>query len=63
MSRAAVAWLTVEEAAKRLDRSDQLVRRWLRQGRLRGQLFGRSWMVQEREIARFRRHEPERRPR
>ncbi len=56
-----MAWLTVEEVAKRLDRGEELVRRWLREGRLRGQLFGRSWMVQEREVERFRRHEPERR--
>ncbi|MDE3103185.1 MAG: helix-turn-helix domain-containing protein [Chloroflexota bacterium] len=56
-----MAWLTVEKVARRLDRSEQLVRRWLREGRLRGQLFGRSWMVQEREIERFHRHEPRRR--
>lgn len=58
-----MAWLTVEEVAKRLDRSEELVRRWLREGRMWGQLFGRSWMVQESELDRFRRHEPERRTR
>ncbi len=58
-----VARLTVDEAARRLDRNVQLVRRWVREGRLRGQLFGRSWMIQERDLERFRRHEPERRRR
>lgn len=41
----------------------ELVRRWIRHGRLRGQPFRRSLMAQERELARLRRHEPERRRR
>ncbi len=39
-----------------------MVRRWLREGRLRGEKYGRDWMVNDRELARFLRDEP-RRPR
>lgn len=55
--------LTVVQVAERLERSEALVRRWLRAGVLRGELLGRMWFVTERELERFKRHEPERRQR
>lgn len=55
--------LTVPEAARRLARNPELVRRWLREGRLRGQKFGRDWLVSERDLDRFRGREPDRRRR
>jgi excisionase family DNA binding protein len=54
---------TTIEAAARLRRHPELVRRWLRDGRLRGEQSGRDWLVTEREIARFLRTEPQRRAR
>lgn len=53
--------ITVPEVARRLGRNPQLVRRWMREGRLRGEKFGRDWLVTERELERFRRSEPQRR--
>lgn len=58
-----VAKLTVPDAAARLKRNPDLVRRWLLEGRLRGEKFGPVWMIDERELERFRRQEPERRRR
>jgi len=58
-----VVRLTVTEVAKRLARHPELVRRWLREGRLRGEQYGREWLVTEREVERFHRAEPERRKR
>lgn len=55
--------MTVREVAERLKRNEDLVRRWLRDGRLQGQRFGRDWMVSERDLARFQRSEPQRRER
>lgn len=55
-------WLTVEEAARRLDRHPELVRQWLREGRLKGERFGHMWSVSERELMRFLRVEPRKRP-
>jgi len=55
--------LTVAEASRRLRRHPELVRRWLREGRLRGEQYGREWLIAEREIERFTRAEPERRRR
>ncbi|MGH2451627.1 MAG: helix-turn-helix domain-containing protein [Candidatus Limnocylindria bacterium] len=52
---------TVEQAARWLGRNPQLVRRWLREGRLRGERFGRAWLLTHDELRRFRRSEPERR--
>ena len=51
----------MREAAERLRRDPKLVYRWLSDGRLRGERFGHAWLVREREIERFRKHEPERR--
>jgi excisionase family DNA binding protein len=39
--------ITVAEAAKRLDRSIEQVRRNLRDGKLRGQRVGNQWFVDE----------------
>lgn len=58
-----MAKLTVPEAAARLARNPKLVRRWLTEGKLKGGKFGPVWMVDERELARFRKNEPERRER
>lgn len=52
---------TTTEAAARLRRHPELVRRWLREGRLKGERFARDWLVTEREIERFLRREPQRR--
>jgi excisionase family DNA binding protein len=58
-----VGKVTVEEVAKRLRRNPELVRRWLREGRLSGEAFGPVWAIDEREVERFRRQGPERRRR
>ena len=55
--------LTVGEVARRLSRHPELIRRWLREGRLKGEQYGREWLVTRREVDRFRRTEPERRRR
>ena len=39
--------LNVAEAAKRLQRSTEQVRRYLREGKLRGQRIGNQWFVEE----------------
>ena len=56
-------YLTPDEVAERLQRSPELIRRWIREGRLRAEKVGRSWAVTERELNKFRRHEPGRRER
>ena len=56
-------YLTPDKVAERLQRNPELVRRWIREGRLRAEKVGRSWAVLERELERFRRSEPERRGR
>jgi excisionase family DNA binding protein len=55
--------MTVADVAHRLKRNPYLVYRWLREGRLRGEKFGYSWLITERELRRFIRDEPERRSR
>lgn len=52
---------TVEEAARRLNRNLALVYRWLAEGRLRGEKWGRSWLIRDRDLQRFLRNAPERR--
>jgi excisionase family DNA binding protein len=42
--------ITVAEAAKRLDRSIEQVRRYLREGKLKGQRIGNQWFVEEESI-------------
>jgi len=56
-------FLTVDEVATKLGRHPELVRRWLRAGRLRGQRVGWSWLVRPTDLERFIRSEPERRKR
>ena len=51
------------EAARQLRRNPELVRRWLREGRLKGLTFGRSWVIPERELDRFVKQQPARRRR
>ena len=41
---------TVEEAAQILKVSEDTVRRWLRDGTLRGRKLGRVWRISEEEI-------------
>ncbi len=43
--------ITVAEAARRLDRSIEQVRRYLREGKLRGQRIGGQWFVEEAALA------------
>lgn len=61
MLTTSVGKVTVDEAAQRLGRNPELVRRWLREGRLRGEPFGHLWAIDERELARFAKSAPERR--
>lgn len=53
--------LTVSEAGHRLGRSPELVRRWLREGRLTGENFGGVWIVDEHAVVEFARNQPQRR--
>ena len=46
--------LTVADAANELDRSTEQVRRYLREGRLRGRRFGGQWFIEESALAAFR---------
>ena len=55
--------LTVDEIAKKLRRNPELIRRWLREGRLRGERIGWSWTITPAELDRFKRTAPERRRR
>lgn len=56
-------WLTGEEVARRLKRHPDLVYRWLDEKRLKGEKHGGVWFVSERELARFKKDQPERRKR
>lgn len=52
-------WFTPEEIAQRLKVNQQSVRKWLREGRLRGSLLGRVWRVSSAALDEFMRaHEP-----
>lgn len=51
---------SIRDAAQRLKRNPELVRRWLREERLKGMRLGRTWLIDERELARFERHQPRR---
>jgi excisionase family DNA binding protein len=55
--------LTVDEIAEKLARHPELVRRWLREGRLRGERIGWSWTITPAELERFKRTLPGRRRR
>jgi len=47
-------YVTVNEAARRLGRSIEQVRRYLREGRLPGQRIGQQWFIQEEALAAWR---------
>ena len=51
-------YVTVNEAARRLRRSIEQVRRYLREGRLPGRRIGQQWFIEEEALVRWR---PERR--
>ena len=53
--------VSVAEAAKRLDRSTEQVRRYLREGRLTGRRVGGQWFIDRTAIEAFRTalHEPQ----
>jgi hypothetical protein len=53
----------VNEIAAKLERHPELIRRWLRSGRLRGERIGWSWTVTPQEVERFMRAQPQRRSR
>ena len=46
--------LTVADAANELNRSTEQVRRYLREGRLRGRRFGGQWFIEESALGSFR---------
>jgi excisionase family DNA binding protein len=46
--------LTVADAAAELSRSTEQVRRYLREGRLRGRRFGGQWFIEEDALTAFR---------
>jgi len=43
--------LTVPEAAKRVGRNPETVRRWIRSGRLRAQKVGTQHVIEEQDLA------------
>jgi len=43
--------ITVQEAARRLGRSIEQVRRYLREGKLRGERIGQQWFIEESSLA------------
>jgi len=45
--------LTVPEAARRVDRNPETIRRWIRAGRLRSEKVGTQHLVDERELDRL----------
>jgi excisionase family DNA binding protein len=53
-------FVTVNEAARRLDRSIEQVRRYLREGRLPGRRIGQQWFIEEGALAAW--HPLRRRP-
>jgi excisionase family DNA binding protein len=52
---------TSTAAAVRLRRHPELIRRWMREGRLRAIKVGRQWLVAERALVRFERDVPRQR--
>jgi len=43
--------ITVQEAARRLSRSIEQVRRYLREGKLKGRRIGQQWFIDEASLA------------
>jgi excisionase family DNA binding protein len=54
--------ISVAEAAKRLKRSTEQVRRYLREGKLKGQRIGNQWFVEEASLPSIEDGEPVFRP-
>lgn len=50
--------ITVPEAARRLRRHPETIRRWIRSGRLRSEKVGTQHLVRESDLEMFRDHEP-----
>lgn len=50
--------ITVAEAAKRMNRSIEQVRRKLREGKLKGQRIGNQWFVEEASLRKLQANEP-----
>jgi excisionase family DNA binding protein len=50
--------ITVAEAARRMNRSIEQVRRKLREGKLKGQRIGNQWFVEEESLRALRANEP-----
>ncbi|MBM3242019.1 helix-turn-helix domain-containing protein [Candidatus Poribacteria bacterium] len=46
-------FLTLDEAANRLDVSNEVIRKWLRSGRLKGVKAGRLWRIKECDLEKF----------
>src|SRR4051794_15408985 len=53
--------VTVADAATRLGRSTEQVRRYLREGRLHGRRFGGQWFIESAELERFSERQREQR--
>ena len=43
-------YLSVEEAAELLDVHIETIRRWLRNGTIKGEKFGRLWRIRKAEL-------------
>ncbi len=54
-------YLTVEQVAKRIKRDVQMVRRWIREGRLEAEHLGQIYLVRPGALRRF--NVPKARPR
>ena len=48
--------LTVPEAARRVGRNPETVRRWIRSGKLRSHKIGTQHIIDERDLAPFEEH-------
>jgi len=50
--------VTVPEAARRIGRNPETIRRWIREGKLRSQKVGTQHLVDERDLDTMVGHEP-----
>jgi excisionase family DNA binding protein len=55
--------MTVAKVAKVLRRHPEVIREWIREGRLKAEKMGPIWVVTDVELARFKKDQPERRNR
>jgi excisionase family DNA binding protein len=46
-------WLRVSEIAKDLDMSEETVRAWIREGKLKGAKFGRDYRIRREDYQEF----------